>query len=60
MFCFAYYVKPAPTSGTITVVKDATLPPEANPQRVRFTGDISYNEKHEFFLTSSDTDLDRM
>ena len=26
VFCFAYYVKPAPTSGTINVVKEVTLP----------------------------------
>jgi hypothetical protein len=38
VFCFAYYVKPAPTSGTIDVVKDVTLPPEVAPQKVRFTG----------------------
>jgi Domain of unknown function DUF11 len=52
VFCFAYYVKPAPTSGTINVVKDVTLPPEAVPQKVRFTGDISY-ANNEFFLTAS-------
>jgi uncharacterized repeat protein (TIGR01451 family) len=52
VFCFAYYVKPAPTSGTINVVKDVTLPPEALPQKVRFTGDISY-ANNEFFLTAS-------
>lgn len=52
VFCFAYYVKPAPSSGTITVVKDTTLPPDTAPQKVRFTGDISY-ENGEFFLTAS-------
>jgi uncharacterized repeat protein (TIGR01451 family) len=50
VFCFAYYVKPAPTSGTITVVKEATLAQGALPQKVRFTGNISY-ENSEFFLT---------
>jgi hypothetical protein len=50
VFCFAYYVRPAPTSGTITVVKEATLPEGALPQKVRFTGNISY-ENNEFFLT---------
>jgi len=53
VFCFAYYVKPAPTSGTIRVVKQAQLPAGATPQRVRFTGDVSYNPGGEFFLTAS-------
>ena len=53
VFCFAYYVKPAPTSGTITIVKQVSLPPDALPQRVRFTGDLSYNPGGEFFLTAS-------
>jgi hypothetical protein len=59
VFCFAYYVKPAPTSGTIEVVKDVTLPPETGPQKVRFTGEISY-ANNEFFLTSSNTSSGRM
>ncbi len=53
VFCFAYYVKPAPTSGTIDVVKQVTLPSGVDPQRIRFTGDISYTTDHEFFLTAS-------
>jgi hypothetical protein len=59
VFCFAYYVKPAPTSGTITVVKDVTLPPETGAQNVRFTGDISY-QNGEFFLTASNGNPGRM
>jgi len=51
VFCFAYYVKPAPTSGTINVVKNYTLPPNTLPQRVRYTGDISF-DNGEFFLTA--------
>ena len=50
-FCFAYYVKPAPTSGTITVRKEVSLPPSVLPQRLRFTGNISYDNS-EFFLTA--------
>ena len=53
VFCFAYYVKPAPTSGTITVRKQVTLPPGTGPQTVRFTGNISYTENNDFFLTAS-------
>jgi hypothetical protein len=53
VFCFAYYVKPAPTSGTIRIVKEVSLPPDSFPQRVRFTGDLSYNPGGEFFLTAS-------
>jgi hypothetical protein len=52
VFCFAYYVKPAPTSGTIEVVKESTLPAGTPSQRVRFTGNISY-DNNEFFLTTS-------
>ena len=52
VFCFAYYVKPAPTSGTITVRKEIYLPPDTPAQKVRFTGNISY-ANNEFFLTAS-------
>ena len=51
MFCFAYYVKPAPTSGTITVRKEVSLPPDTPAQKLRFTGNISY-ANNEFFLTA--------
>ena len=50
VFCFAYYVKPAPTSGTITVRKEVSLPPDTPAQKLRFTGNISY-ANNEFFLT---------
>ena len=52
VFCFAYYVTPPPTSGTITVRKEVSLPSGTPAQKVRFTGNISY-ANHEFFLTAS-------
>ncbi len=52
MFCFAYYVNPPPTSGTITVRKEVSLPPDTPAQKLRFTGNISY-ANNEFFLTAS-------
>ena len=57
VFCFAYYVKPAPTSGTITVRKKVTLPPGTPAQTLRFTGNVSY-ENNQFSLTSSNTKTD--
>ena len=51
VFCFAYYVNPAPTSGTITVRKEVSLPPDTPAQKLRFTGNISY-ANNEFFLTA--------
>ena len=42
VFCFAYYVMPAPTSGTIVVEKQIVAPVGTLPQRFRFTGNISY------------------
>ena len=51
VFCFAYYVKPAPTSGSITVRKEVELPQGFAPQKIRFTGNISY-DNGEFFLTA--------
>jgi hypothetical protein len=53
VFCFAYYVKPAPTSGTIVVRKQLQgVPAGTPPQSVRFTGNISY-EHNVFVLTAS-------
>ena len=52
VFCFAYYVTPPPTSGTITVRKEVSLPPDTPAQKLRFTGNISY-ANNEFFLTAS-------
>jgi hypothetical protein len=42
VFCYAYYVKPAPSAGTIVVEKQIVGPDGTPPQTVRFTGNISY------------------
>jgi hypothetical protein len=53
VFCFAYYVRPAPASGTIIVRKVLSgAPPPTPPQNVRFTGNISYNTDRSFVVTA--------
>ncbi len=43
VFCYAYYVKPAPTAGVITIKKQVTgAPPGENPS-FPFTGSVSYD-----------------
>ena len=43
VFCYGIYVKPPPTSGTITIRKQVTgNPPESNAA-FRFTGTLSFN-----------------
>ena len=42
VFCYAYYVSPAPTSGKIIVEKRIVAPGTPPAQTVRFTGNISY------------------
>lgn len=49
VFCYAYYLNTAPTSGTIRVVKDVTGPNPAN-QTFNFGGDVSYNPGGAFSL----------
>lgn len=47
VFCFAYYVKPAPEPGKIIVTKQLApenLPSSFPRQTVRFTGNISYQQ----------------
>jgi len=54
VLCYAYYVTPPPTSGTITVVKKVTTSPAiagfAPDQDFVFTGNISYNVPPNFTL----------
>jgi hypothetical protein len=50
VYCFAYYVQPPPTSGTIIVTKHVSDPPKAN-QTFTFQGNISYTSDHTFPLT---------
>ena len=52
VFCFAYYVSPAPTAGTIKIVK--TLTPESAPtQEIPFQGNISYAAGGAFTISAS-------
>ena len=55
MFCYAYYVTPPPTSGTIVVTKavqplEAGAPPSGT---FRFDGNVSYTDDNTFSLTAS-------
>ncbi len=43
VFCYAYYVKPPPTSGTIVVRKEVDAPEGTAATDFRFGGDVSYN-----------------
>jgi uncharacterized repeat protein (TIGR01451 family) len=52
VFCYAYYVKPPPTSGTIIVRKRVEAPAGTAKQRFRFEGNISYTSDNSFSLTA--------
>ena len=56
VFCFAYYVKPAPTSGTIVVRKEVSGPGSDKPQTFKYSGNISFTGNNEFFLTAKNDD----
>jgi uncharacterized repeat protein (TIGR01451 family) len=43
VFCYAYYVKPPPTSGTITIKKQVVGAPPGERPAFPFSGDISFN-----------------
>jgi len=49
VYCYAYYVTPPPTSGTIVIRKQVTDPPKAD-QTFTFEGNISYTPDHRFSL----------
>jgi hypothetical protein len=51
VFCYAYYVTPPPTSGTIVVQKRLDAPPGAAAQTFTYRGDISYSADRTFALT---------
>ncbi len=53
VFCYAYYVQPPPTSGTI-VIRKQTSRTEA-PQTFEFSGNLSFNPGGQFNLTASDS-----
>jgi uncharacterized repeat protein (TIGR01451 family) len=52
VYCYAYYVTPPPTSGTIVIRKEVSDPPNAD-QRFTFQGNISYTPDGTFPLTVS-------
>jgi hypothetical protein len=49
VYCFAYYVQPPPTSGTIIVTKHVSDPAKAN-QTFTFKGNVSYTTDQQFQL----------
>jgi len=52
VFCYAYYVKPPPTSGTIIVKKVVSAPAATAKTDFRFTGNISYTTDQSFHLAA--------
>ena len=52
-YCYAYYVEPPPTSGTIVVKKVVDDPSVTSRQDFRFTGNISYSTDHAFTLSAA-------
>jgi uncharacterized repeat protein (TIGR01451 family) len=53
VFCYAYYVTPPPTSGTIVVRKVVDDPDATAPTAFRFEGNVSYTEDRSFTLNAS-------
>jgi uncharacterized repeat protein (TIGR01451 family) len=53
VFCFAYYVSPPPTSGTIVVRKEVDAPPETAANDFRLEGDLSFNPGGAFMLNAA-------
>ena len=56
MYCYAYYVTPPPSSGTI-IIRKQVVGAEA-PESFRFTGNVSYNVGGVFDLSASSDDPD--
>ena len=53
VLCFAYYVKPPPTSGTIIVRKEVDAPAGQPAESFRFVGNISFNADDSFALSAA-------
>ncbi len=49
VFCFAYYVKPPPTSGTIVIRKQITAP-AGTSESFPFEGNVTFNGSGQFLL----------
>jgi hypothetical protein len=52
VYCYAYYVEPPPTSGTIIVRKVVDDPAATSPTTFTYQGSISYTEDHTFDLSA--------
>ena len=52
-YCYAYYVKPPPTSATVIVKKHLVGAPAGMTQRFRFKGSISYASDDSFDINAS-------
>jgi uncharacterized repeat protein (TIGR01451 family) len=55
-FCYAYYVTPPPTSGTIVIRKE--VEGSSTSETFHYTGNLSYNEGGAFDLSAGDGDPD--
>nr|WP_246345439.1 DUF11 domain-containing protein [Conexibacter arvalis] len=53
VFCYAYYVKPPPTSGTIVVRKVVDDPQASATQSFRFVGNVSFTPARDFTLSAT-------
>ena len=53
VLCYAYYVEPPPTSGTIVVNKVVDDPAVTTRQDFSFFGNLSYNENNRFTLSAA-------
>ena len=53
VFCYAYYVTPPPTSGTIIIRKEVSDPPGAD-QNFQFGGNLTFNADGRFDLDVQD------
>jgi uncharacterized repeat protein (TIGR01451 family) len=52
VFCFAYYVQPPPTSGTI-VIRKQLIAPAGTAEPFTFGGNLSFNSNGQFTLSPS-------
>ena len=53
VFCYAYYVRPPPTSGTIIVRKEVDAPSTEPSRNFRFVGNISFSTDASFTLAAA-------
>ncbi|MGD9571446.1 MAG: hypothetical protein AB7V62_06180 [Thermoleophilia bacterium] len=53
VFCYAYYVTPPPTGGTIVVRKVVQAPSGTASQSFTFRGNITYSEDNRFSLSAA-------